>query len=51
MKPEKSIKLQVLYIAFQFLYISLAINIIDGRGLSNKARHDLLQKKRKIMLC
>ena len=28
----------------------LAINIIDGRGLSNKMRHELLPKKSKVML-
>ena len=37
--------------AFQFIYMTLAIDIIDGRGLSNKVRRELLPKKSKVMLC
>ena len=36
--------------AFQLLYMILAIDLIDGRGLSNEARHWLLPKKSKVML-
>ena len=31
--------------AFQFLYTTLAIDITDGHGLSNKARHEFLPKE------
>ena len=36
--------------AFQFLCMALAIDIVDGWGLSNVARRVLLQKKSKVML-
>ena len=45
MKPE-----QTSLTAFQSLYMALAIDIIDGRGLSNEARRELLLKKSKVML-
>ena len=31
-------------------YMTLAIDIVDGHGLSNKARCELLSKKRKVMV-
>ena len=34
----------------QFLYMAFAIDTIDGRGLSNEARCELLPKKSKVML-
>ena len=41
--------------AFQYFYtyvgMTLAIDFIDGRSLSNKARCELLPKKSKVMLC
>ena len=37
--------------AFQFSYMTLAINISDGDGLNNEAHHELLPKKSKVMLC
>ena len=36
--------------AFQFLCMALAIDTIDGRGLSNEACRELLPKNGKIML-
>ena len=36
--------------AFQFLCKALAIDTIDGRGLSNEAHRELLPKKSKVML-
>ena len=36
--------------AFQFLCTALAIDTIDGRGLSYEARRVLLPKKSKLML-
>ena len=36
------------YTAFQFLYMTLAINIVDGRRLSNKEHRELLPKKNKL---
>ena len=30
--------------------MALAIDTIDGRGLSNEARHELLPRKSKVML-
>ena len=36
--------------AFYLLCMALAINSIDGRGLSNEARHELLPKNSKEML-
>ena len=36
--------------AFQSLYMTLAIDITDGRGLGNKAHRELLPKKNKAML-
>ena len=48
MKTKQPIK-QVLF-AFQSLYMALAIDITDGRGLSNEARRELLLKESKIML-
>ena len=30
--------------------MTLAVDITDGRGLSNEALHELLPKKRKVML-
>ena len=36
--------------AFQFLCMALAIDTIDGRGLSNEARCELLPKKSKVTL-
>ena len=36
---------------FQFLYMTIAIDIIDGRGLSNEACRELLLKKSKVMQC
>ena len=35
---------------FQFLCTALAVDTIDGWGLSNEARHVLLPKKSKVML-
>ena len=37
--------------AFQFLYVTLAVDITDGQGLSNEARRELLLKKSKVMPC
>ena len=37
--------------AFYFLYMTLAIDITDGRGLSNKVHRKLLLKKSKVMQC
>ena len=34
----------------QSLYMAFAINITNGRGLSNEAHHELLLKKSKVML-
>ena len=34
----------------QILSFSLAIDIVDGRGLSNEACHELLPEKTKVML-
>ena len=31
--------------------MTLAIDITDGRGLSNEARHELLPNKNKVMQC
>ena len=37
--------------AFQFLYMStIAINIGDGQGLSNKVHHELLLKKSMLFI-
>ena len=36
--------------AFHFLFMTLAIDITDGWGLSNEARHKLLLKKSRVML-
>ena len=36
--------------AFQFLYMALAIDIADGRGLSNETRRELVSKTSKVML-
>ena len=36
--------------AFQFLCTAVAIDTVDGRGLSNEVRRVLLPKKSKIML-
>ena len=36
--------------AFQFLYMTHAINIANGRGLSNEACCELLLKKTKVTL-
>ena len=36
--------------AYQFLYMTLAVDITDGHGLSNEAHHELLPKKSKVML-
>ena len=33
---------------FQLLYITLAIDKMDGRGLINTARHECLPKKTKV---
>ena len=41
MKSEYPIK-QVLATAFQFLCMALAIDTIDGQGLSNEAHRELL---------
>ena len=35
--------------AFQFLCMALAIDTVDGRGLSNEAHRVLLLKKCKVM--
>ncbi len=35
--------------AFQFIYMALAVDITNGCGLSNEARHELLSKKSKVM--
>ena len=37
--------------AFQFLYMTLTIDITDGQGLSNEARRELLPKKSKAIPC
>ena len=37
------------YTAFQFPYMILAINKVDGRGLSNTVCHEYLAKKTKVM--
>ena len=39
-----------LSLTFQSLYMALAIDITDGRCLSNEARRELLLKKSKVML-
>ena len=31
--------------------MTVAIDIVDGHGLSNKARRELLLKESKVMLC
>ena len=36
---------------FQFLCNALAIDTIDGQGLSNEVRYELLPKKSKVTLC
>ena len=36
--------------AFQFLCMALAIDTIDGQGLSNAVHRELLPKKSKVML-
>ena len=36
--------------AFPLLYTALAIDTVDGRGLSNEARRELLPKKSKVTL-
>ena len=36
--------------AFQFLCTALAINTVDGRGLSNETRRVLLPKKSEVTL-
>ena len=36
--------------AFQFLCMAFAIDTIDGQGLSNEARRELLPKKSKVTL-
>ena len=43
-KPESSIT------AFQFLCKALAIDTIDGQGLNNEARCELLPMKSKVTL-
>ena len=48
MKSEQPIK-QVLLL-FSLFIMALAIDITDGRGFSNEARHELLLKKSKVML-
>ena len=35
--------------AFQFLCMALAINTVDGQGLSYEVRHVLLPKKSKVI--
>ena len=35
--------------AFPFLYVTLAVNNLNGRGLSNNMQHERLLKKTKIM--
>ena len=45
MKPETSPA------AFQFLYMTLAIDTGDGHGLSNEAHCELLPKKSKVICC
>ena len=42
---EASITNQTSLTAFQSLYMTLAIDITDGRGLSNEVHHELLLKK------
>ena len=49
MKPEY-IANQTSPTAFQFLCMALAIDAIDGWGLSNEVRRELLPKKSKITL-
>ena len=48
MKPE--LTNQTSPTAFQFLCMALAIDTIDGRGLSNEVRRELLPKKSKATL-
>ena len=36
--------------AFRLCYTSLAIDIVDGRGLNNETHHQLQPKKAKVML-
>ena len=37
--------------AFQFHFMVLAIDVIDGRGPSNEMRHQLQLKKNKVSGC
>ena len=48
--PPRLLKEVTSSTAFQFLYMTLAMDITDGWGLSNEARRELLPKKTKVML-
>ena len=48
MKPELTYVYETSPTAFQFLYMTLAMDIIDGCGLSNEVCHVLLPKKCKV---
>ena len=47
MKPEYLMKQLLLLLSF-FIHMAFAIDIADGRDLTNEAHHELLSKKRKL---
>ena len=49
-RKKKKITYQTSPTAFQFLCTALAIDTVDGRGLSYEARRVLLPKKSKVTL-
>ena len=48
--PDHSYIDHYAYITFQFLYMIVNIDTVDERGLSSKARRELLLKMTKVML-
>ena len=46
----KTIHVELSRNSFQFLYMTLAIDITDGHGLSNEVHHEFLPKMNKVLL-